>query len=57
MGKDVARVHSGLRPLQCDKRSDQHTRAGQQHERRGDLCYDEDALSAAGAAGYANAAA
>src|SRR5438093_4133225 len=31
-GKDVARVHAGLRPLQCEESSDQHTRAGQQHE-------------------------
>jgi len=30
--KDMARVHTGVRPLQCEKRSDDHTRPGQQHE-------------------------
>ena len=27
-GKDMARVHTGLRPLQCEQRSHDHTRAG-----------------------------
>src|SRR5262249_55604669 len=32
-GEDVARVHTGLRPLQRHQRTDQHTCTSQQHER------------------------
>ena len=55
-GEDVARVHPGLCPLQCEQRSDHHTRAGQQYERCADLRDDEYSL-AAFAAGDWNAAA
>src|SRR5262249_52132178 len=44
-GKDMARVHTGLRPLQCKECSHHHTCAGQQHKRCADLCYDEDTLA------------
>src|SRR5262245_35337336 len=44
-GKNMARVHSGLRTLQCEKRSDDHTRPGQQHERCADLRYDKHSLA------------
>src|SRR5262245_35472158 len=44
-GKDMARVHSGVGALLCEKRSDDHTRPGQQHERSADLRYDEDTLA------------
>ena len=40
-GQNVLRVQTRLCPLQCDQRSDQHTCAGQQDERRGDLRYRE----------------
>ena len=45
-GEDMARVHTGLRPLQREERSDNHTRAGQQHERCADLRYNEHTLTA-----------
>src|SRR4029077_4782881 len=55
-GKDMARVHTSLRPLQCHERSDQHARAGQQHEGCADLRHDEDPLATL-AARYTDAAA
>src|SRR5262249_14439842 len=44
-GKDMPRVHRGPRPLQCEKRSDDQTRPGQQHERCADLRDNEHALT------------
>src|SRR5262249_36521042 len=55
-GENVARVHAGPRPLQCEKGSDDDTCAGQQHKRGTDLCYNKHALTAPGA-GCPNAAA
>src|SRR5260370_28432667 len=51
-GEDVARVETRPRRLQRDQRSDHRTCAGQQHEGRSDLCYREDPLAAARAAGH-----
>src|SRR6266481_9095333 len=45
-GEDMARVHTSARPLQREERSDNHTRAGQQHERCADLRYNEHTLTA-----------
>ncbi len=55
--QDVTRVEARSRPLQRDQRRDQHSRAGQQHERGRDLCHREDPLAAARAAGDSYAAA
>src|SRR5262249_51265457 len=54
--KDMARVHTGLRPLQCKERTDDHTRPGQQHERCAYLRYNKHTLTTL-AAGCPNATA
>src|SRR5215469_17455489 len=48
-GENVARVHAGPRPLQCEKGSDDDTCAGEQDKRRSDLCYNKQTLTALGA--------
>src|SRR5262249_52904854 len=46
--KDLPRVEPGIRPLERDERGDQHSGAGEQHERERDLCRGEQGQTTVG---------